>query len=431
MFNASKKTIISGAIGNTLEMYDYVIWSLFSVYLSIEFLPPHSNLSDIFFLFLISYILRPIGSVIGGIFADQIGRKRVLTLSIFVMGICTSIVGILPSYQQIGVIAVFLLLFIRLVQVFSMGGEYISSISLLVESCDKKNRGYFGSWAAFGVNAGLLISSLFGSFVLYLMDIQWLPSWGWRLAFIFSLITMVVGLWIRNAIPESLEFIAENARKEKRTFGDILSETLRAIKIQRFESVIVFFLVFFGVATTNLIFIYAPIHMITINHIHNTQSLMINSASLALLISLVPFFGYISDLYGRAKTISIASVVLVVMVVPYFNVLSSGTFYQVLWFHMLIGVPCACIFAVIPVFITEIFPLSVRCSIANLIYSLAGCLGRGMTPLIALKLAKTVHRGYSPSFILVILGLICLGLLAAFLKIKTSSFRKMVLVKTS
>src|SRR3990167_518321 len=284
MLTVSKRTIIAGAIGNALEMYDYVIWGLFSSYLAKAFLPPQSKLSDIFFLFLITYILRPIGSLIGGILADQIGRKRILTLSIFVMGICTSIVGILPSYERIGVISVFLLLFIRLIQVFSVGSEYISSISLLIESCDKKRRGYFGSWAAFGVNAGVLIASLIGTLVLYLIDINMLPAWGWRLAFIFSFITMLVGFWIRNSIPESLGFIAENARREKRSFNEIVTETRGVIKLQFFESLLVFFLVLFGVSTTILIFIYAPIHMITINNIHNTRSFIINSSSLALLI---------------------------------------------------------------------------------------------------------------------------------------------------
>jgi MHS family proline/betaine transporter-like MFS transporter len=166
MLSLSKKTIIGGAIGNALEMYDYVIWGLFSVYLSKEFLPPNSKLSDIFFLFLLTYILRPIGSLVGGILADQAGRKKILTLSIFLMGICTSIVGILPSYADIGVISVFLLLFIRLIQVFAVGSEYISSIALLIESCNPKKKGYFGSWAAFGVNTGVLISSLFASTLL-------------------------------------------------------------------------------------------------------------------------------------------------------------------------------------------------------------------------------------------------------------------------
>ena len=426
MLSVSKRTIIGGAIGNALEMYDYVIWGLFSVYLSKEFLPPNAKLSDIFFLFLLTYILRPIGSLVGGILADQAGRKKILTLSIFLMGICTSIVGILPSYAQIGVSSVFLLLFIRLIQVFAVGSEYISSIALLIESCDKQKRGYFGSWAAFGVNAGVLISSLFGSLILYLIDLHVLPEWGWRFAFILAFLTMLIGFWIRNSLPESLEFIAENARSEKRTFFDILYEALAVFKSQTFDTFVVFSLVCFGVSTTILIFIYAPIHMSTVNHIHNTQSFIINSSSLTLLVLLIPLFGFISDHLGRTKTVLMGCITLSLLSLPYFSVLSSGNFYQILVAHTMMAIPCASIFAVTPVLITEIFPLSIRCSITNLIYSLAACIGGGITPLIAFKLVQ--YESYLPGSILVILGGINIFFLAAYMRRKHSFPPRLVLV---
>jgi MHS family proline/betaine transporter-like MFS transporter len=126
--------------------------------------------SDIFFLFLLTYILRPFTSLLGGILADQVGRKKILTLGIFLMGTCTGIIGILPSYERIGILSVFLLLFIRLIQVIAVGGEYISSVALLIESCKKNERGYFGSWTAFGINAGMLLSSLVGTLIFFLID---------------------------------------------------------------------------------------------------------------------------------------------------------------------------------------------------------------------------------------------------------------------
>lgn len=427
MFKTSKKIIISGAIGNALEMYDYVIWGLFSVFLSKEFLPPQSKLSDIFFLFLITYILRPIGSLLGGMLADQTGRKRVLTLSVLLMGICTALVGILPSYEQIGVVSVFLLLFIRLIQVFSVGSEYISSVSLLIESCEKNKKGYFGSWAAFGINAGMLISSLTGALVLYLIDIHILPSWGWRLAFILAFLTMMFGFWVRRSIPESQEFISNHARSENRSLRSIFLDTMRMLKQQFFESFIVFSLVLFGVATTVLMFVYAPIHLVTVNTISNTQAFLINSSGLAIVTVLIPLMGIMSDLYGRTRIILTGIITLLLFITPYFTCLTLGTFSQILLFHCLMAIPCAGIFAVIPVFITDIFPHSVRCSITNLIYSIAACLGGGITPLIALKLGE--RHDHSPSYILIVFGIISLITLFIYIKVNKQKNTQLVLIE--
>lgn len=412
MFKTSKKLIISGAIGTTLEMYDYGIWGLFSVFLSKEFLPPQSKLSDIFFLFLITYILRPIGSLLGGMLADQAGRKRVLSFSILLMGIGTAAIGILPSYEKISVISVFLLLFIRSVQVISVGNEYISSISLLIESCEKDQKGYFGSWAAFGVNAGMLISSLTGALILYLIDIHVLPMWSWRLAFIFAFVTMIVGFWIRNSIPESQEFITKNARSNNRTLKEIFIETLQLLKKQSLESFVVFALVLFGVATTVLIFVYAPIHLVTVNNLSSTQAFLINSSGLAIVTILIPFMGKLSDLYGRIRIILMAMMTLLLFITPYFICLTSGKLPQILFFDCFMAIPCSAIFAIIPVFITEIFPHSVRCSISNLIYSIAACLGGGITPFVAIKLGESHH--YAPAYLLVAFGILSLSALTFY-----------------
>ncbi|HAU0967571.1 TPA: MHS family MFS transporter [Legionella pneumophila] len=426
MFKTSKKIIISGAIGNALEMYDYVIWGLFSVFLSKEFLPPHSTLSDIFFLFLITYVLRPFGSLLGGMLADQVGRKKVLTLSIVLMGLCTALVGVLPSYEKIGVVAVYLLLFIRLIQVFSVGSEYISSVSLLIESCEKNKKGYFGSWAAFGVNAGMLVASLTGVLVLYLIDIHILPPWGWRLAFILAFLTMMFGFWIRRSIPESQEFISNHARSEQRSLNHILVDTLRLLKQQFFESSIVFLLVLFGVATTVLMFVNAPLHLVTVNGISSTRAFVINSSGLAIVTGLIPIMGVLSDLYGRTRIILTGIIILMLFITPYYSCLTSGTFSQILLFTCLMAIPCAVIFAVIPVFITDIFPHSVRCSITNLIYSLAAVAGGGVTPIIAIKLGE--HHDHSPSYILIVLGSISLITLILFLKKDNKKTNRLLLV---
>ena len=412
MFNVSKKIILSGAIGNILEMYDYAIWGLFSVFLSKAFLPEHSNLSDVFFIFLFTYLFRPLGGLLFGVLADQLGRKKILTLSIIIMGFCTAAVGILPSYERIGLLATLLLLFIRLIQVFSVGGEYISSIAFLIESCDPKNRGYYGCWAAFGVNVGMMLASVVVAITSYLMNNNIIPDWGWRFAFLISILTSTLGFWIRNSVPESYEFIIKNARNDRRHLSDIFIDTLQKLKTQVAESLIVFSLVCFDVSITVLIFVFSPIYMANVNNISPTHTFIFNAVSLGLVACLIPLFGKMSDRYGRVNLMYHGIGLLSLMIIPYFICMSSGSFYQVLCIHTLIAIPCACIFAITPVLITELFPLEVRCSMTGLIYSIAACVGGGLTPVLALKIS---NQPYSPvllgSIILTFAGICMLGFL--------------------
>lgn len=216
-----------------------------------------------------------------------------------------------------------------------------------------------------------------------------------------------------------------NPSNELVTF--ILQEALNIFKTQTFDTVLVFFLVCLGGSATILIFIYGPIHLNTINHLHNTEALIINSFSLGLLITLIPVFGLISVRLGRAKTIMPGIIALTLFSMPYFNLLSTGTFYQVLLGHMIIAIPCANLFSVTSVLITERFPLSVRCSITNFIYSLAACFGGGVTPLIALKLRE--YGNAMPGMILVALGFISLSLLGYSIRKNTRWEKSLMLVK--
>ena len=147
------------------------------------------------------------------------------------------------------------------------------------------------------------------------------------------------------------------------------------------------------------------------------QSFIINSVSLALLVTLIPACGLISDYFGRAKTILIGCILIALLGFPYFYIASTGSFYQILLAHMLTAIPCAIIFAVTPVLITEIFPLSVRCSITNLVYSLAACIGGGITPLITFQI--TSYGNSLPGLIPVVLGSINIVFIGIYLKQKS------------
>ena len=209
-----------------------------------------------------------------------------------------------------------------------MGGEYISSIALLIESCDNNQKGYYGSWAAFGVNVGMMFASAVGAIITYLINNSLIPYWGWRFAFLISLLVSLLGFWIRNSIPESYEFILEHSRKKQKTLSEVFCESLQTVKSSYTEVFVVFSLVLFGVSITVLIYIFSPVYMTTINSISNSAAFLFNSISLALVALLIPFFGSLSDNYGRIKTISLGIIAFLCIAFPYFITMLSGEFYR-------------------------------------------------------------------------------------------------------
>lgn len=425
MFQISKKTMISGALSNLFETYDYTLWFVFSLYLSNEFFPGHSKIADFFFIIFASYILRPLGSAIGGILSDQLGRKKILTGSVILMGFCSFLVSILPSYKAIGISSLLILFLIRVAQVISLGAEQASSISFLIESCEKSRRGFFCSWIAFGANAGRLLSSLVGAILFYLIDIEYLPVWGWRLAFFSSFMVFVFGFWMRKSVPESFEFIKENSAKGKRSLREIFNQACTTIKREICKSVALFAVVCFGTSATILIFTYAPIHMTKANHLVDYQSFLINSISLAILILLIPFFGSLSDKIGRMKCLSIAIGLLSLIITPYFIAITTGSFEQILLLHVVVGILCSCVFSIAPTFIAEMFPVSIRCTSVGTLYAVASCLGGGLTPLLAIKFFNN-FGSYAIGFILIGYGLLSLTMF--FIVTKADSRRRLTLV---
>jgi MHS family proline/betaine transporter-like MFS transporter len=421
MFKVSKKIIFSGAIGTALEIYDYAIWGLFSVFLAKTFLPSPGNISSIFLLFLATYVLRPISGLFLGILADQFGRKKILSLSIVMMGLSTGFIAILPSYAHIGAIAIVCLIFIRCLQVFSVGGEYISSTALLIESCDKSERGYYGSWVSFGLNTGMMFASFTGFGLSYLMDHGSLPEWGWRLAFLIAFFTAMFGYWIRGSIPESYEFILESARKSSNSNTELLKECIQTLRGAPFESLLVFFLVLFGVSITAILYVFSPVLISTSHLLPNTSIFFCNMLSLLLIMLLIPLFGRLSDKMARTKLLPFAIMTLLALLIPYFHAITSSQLYPLILVYVLVAIPCACIFSVTPVLITELFPVSIRCATVGFLYALAASLGGGLLPYVAFKLLDFPHGLFYLYLLLMVIACFCLvGLVLIHFKRKRS-----------
>ncbi|MBA2650769.1 MAG: MFS transporter [Tatlockia sp.] len=418
MFNAIKqlsrtnrRIIASGVIGNLLENFDVMICAFLAQFIALTFFPSNSlenNIINTFSIFLIGYLSRPIGSLLIGLYADQIGRKKTLIFSIIMVGVCTAIIGLIPSYQAIGIASTILFLFFRILQNFCVGGEYISSIAYLIENAEKKERGFYGSWVSVGFNAGSLLASLLVFILIYFIEKSVLPGWSWRVIFILAIFGTGIGLWIRKSLPESLEFILENAHRPIQKKTDILHSAIRLIQNYPLRCLAIIAIGWLGVGETTTLFIYSPIHMTTINHFSQSQAMGMNTLALLFLIPLIPFFGFLSDLYGKIKLLAISTLAFCLLAIPYFIFLSTGSYLQILIFKLLFCIPSACYYSIAPVLITESFPVGLRCTSLGLIYQITASLAAGITPLTMLYIVNHCHGiTFSPAYYLIGSCLLC------------------------
>lgn len=400
-----KRMIASGVIGNLLENFDVMICAFLAQFIAVTFFPSSSlenNLFNTFSIFFIGYLSRPIGSLFIGLYADQIGRKKTLIFSIIMVGVCTAIIGIIPSYQTIGITSTILFSFFRILQNISVGGEYISSIAYLIENAEKKERGFFGSWVSVGFNVGSLFASLLVFLLIYGIEKSILPYWSWRIIFILAIFGTAVGFWIRRSLPESLEFILENTQTATQSKSDILCAAIRLIGSYPARCLAIITVAWLGVSETAAIFVYSPIHMTLINHFSQHQALGMNTICLLFLIPLIPLFGFISDYYSKIKLLALSTLAFLILAVPYFSFLSTGGYMQILIFKLLFCIPSACYYSIAPVLITESFPTRLRCTSLALIYQITASIAAGITPLAMLYIVNhSQGMTYSPAYYLI------------------------------
>lgn len=321
MLNSKKNIILSGIIGNVLEQYDNIIFGFMALYISAAFFPRHhalNNLLYVFYVFFIGYAMRPLGSIVFGYVSDCFGRKKTLIFSIVMIGLSTTLIGVLPTYASVGWIATLLLIFCRIFQGLAVGGEYITSVTFLVEHASPSQRGFMGSFAAFGVNSGNLIASLISCFIIYGIAHAHLSSYAWRIPFILTSIGIPIGLWIRRRNAETLPFIRENSSETECNFKNHFQNLLQLIKFKKASCVLIVALSALGTCATYLIYLYAPLHTALFQHLSQWHVMAINTFSLVVLVMLIPLFGYLSDRYTRPRLLTIACSIFVCLSYPFF-----------------------------------------------------------------------------------------------------------------
>jgi MHS family proline/betaine transporter-like MFS transporter len=395
------RIILGAVMGNLIEAFDMAICGLLSVYLAKYLIGDmQKGLLLVFITFFAGYLARPLGAFLLGLFSDVYGRKLTLAASIIAMGISTSGIGIIPSSNVIGHQALVILLILRIVQSFSCGVEYLNSTAYLIENSDKTHKGFAGSWASFGSTAGLLLAStttlLMTWSMSYFPELEWLI---WRVPFILALLGSSIGLYIRMYLPESLEYIVYYAEKPKPSFKKIIQEATQYCYSNQLKSFYVFVLSCLGVTTTFLFYIYGPTQAHMYSFFTDNQIIGSNIISLLLLLAVYPIAGRLTDKIEQDKLLIFAVFGFLGLSYLYFDGLSTGNFLEFCTIQTLISIPSGIYYAVVPVMLTNMFPINLRCTVLSVIYSIAASLSAGLTPLVSLMLIQKTHLSIAPSFI--------------------------------
>jgi MFS transporter, MHS family, proline/betaine transporter len=400
-----RRAIISSAVGNFLELFDFAIYGFLAIPLGANFFPstdPLISLLSSFATFGVGFIMRPVGAVVIGIYGDRKGRKAALSLTIVMMAAATGVVGLLPSYASIGVAAPILLVLARMVQGFATGGEWGGAAAFLVEHSPTKRRGFVSSLQQIGNHLGGVVGSALVAALTFTLSQQAYLSWGWRLPFILGLLVGPIGLYLRLKVADTPAFrqaVAEKRveRTPLRTAftlfgGRIVSATLISI---------------IG-TTTNFIFtIYLMNYAIQQQHLPADLALLSLTLTHALLIVLLPGVGWLSDKVGRKPLMLIMSFGFVFASYPMFRAITDApsvlTLFVVQFLYSLLQMFYTGTIA--PV-LAELFPTRVRFTGLSVSYGLAVTLAGGTAPFVATLLVKQTGNPVAPAYYVMALALV-------------------------
>jgi len=392
------RVIVSGVIGNTLENYDYILYANFAFIFSKLFFPTgdlYTSLIATFGVFAAGFLTRPIGALIFGHIGDKHSRKTALSVSIMLMSFPTSLIGLLPSYSEIGILAPIALVIIRMMQGLSIGGETSSFMIYLMESMpNKNNKALFGSIALSSTALGLFLG-LLASFIcnVYFSDVDW----AWRIPFLLSFPVGIIGFYIRSKLDETTEF--KNLKKKNLIAKSPFIELIKNYKIRftiicgLFISISIPFYIFFGFLTTFLV---------KVQNLSPSQVSIIFLTCSAIFIISPLLSGILSDRFGTYKVLLSAMIAFTICIFPIFKLILSqnfaSTFIGCAFFILLISLYQGSI----PSLVKDFFPAKVRSIGTALSFNLVSVVFGGFSPLILTWLLKITNTGFSiPSYLVI------------------------------
>lgn len=385
--NRARRAALGSFAGAVVDWYDFLLYGITAALVfNREFFPqvsPAMGTLAAFATFGVGFLFRPLGGVIFGHFGDRLGRKRMLMLTVWMMGIATALIGILPSFSAIGWWAPVLLVILRAIQGFAVGGEWGGAALLSVESAPKNRKAFYSSGVQVGYGVGLLLSTGLVSLIShYTTDEQFL-SWGWRIPFIFSIVLVIAALWIRNGMEESAEFEKQQEKPSVKKRLPVMEALVRHPGA---------FLKIIALRLCELLTMYIVTAFALNYSMQNLglpRELFLNIGLVVGGISCltIPCFAWLADKFGRRRVYITGALIGTLSAWPFFMALEAQSVFWIVFFAiMLANIAHDMVVCVQQPMFTELFGASYRYSGAGVGYQVASVVGGGFTPFIAAAL---------------------------------------------
>jgi len=417
----ARRASLGAFMGAVVDWYDFILYGLTAALVfNSQFFPnvsPEVGVIAAFATYGVGFFFRPLGGIIFGHFGDKLGRKRMLVLTMIIMGAATTLVGLLPTYAQVGVLAPILLVVLRAVQGIAVGGEWGGAALMSVESAPKNRRAFYSSGVQVGYQVGLILATGFIAVMGFVAGDEGFLTWGWRVPYVASIVLVGVGLIVRARVTETTAFTTEVEQKGAKAKMPLLAAFRENPKA---------FLQIFGLRLVELFTSYIVTTFAlsySTNTLHMDKQFMLDIGIIVGVVGIftIPTFAIISDRFGKRRVYILSGIVGAAAAAPFFMTLEAGFFPGVVVFSiLLVNVAHDLAVSVQQPLFADMFATRNRYSGAGVAYQLTSAVAGGLTPFIAAVLVAVMGGTWTLVVVYMVAGCLVSSAVAFFLRMRGS-----------